>query len=96
MSDTASKMPAKFRITWRDGAYFVSIPNYDGGEVVPVDIVERMAEALKECQSALATLTTPEAIKATNVASAWVSCVAAESKARTALNSYREASNDQP
>jgi hypothetical protein len=40
-------MPAKFRITWKDGRYFVSIPNYEGGEVVRADIAERMAEALE-------------------------------------------------
>lgn len=25
----------RFTITWRDAAYYVSIPNYGGGEVVP-------------------------------------------------------------
>jgi hypothetical protein len=43
----SEQMPAKFRITWSDGRYFVSIPNYEGGEVVRSDIAERMAEALK-------------------------------------------------
>lgn len=27
----ASKMPARFTITWEDGRYFVSVPNYKGG-----------------------------------------------------------------
>ncbi len=43
----ASKMPARFTITWEDGRYFVSVPNYKGGEVVRADIAEQLAEALR-------------------------------------------------
>lgn len=46
MSD-ASKMPARFSISFENGRYFVSIPNYSGGEVVRSDIAEQMAEALR-------------------------------------------------
>lgn len=104
MPDTAS-MPARIWITaedrsasWAGSFTRWHASDLDYGDEYPVyhraDIVERLAEALKECQSALAALTTPEAIKETNVASAWANCVAAEAKARSALKSYREASND--
>lgn len=48
---TEQHMPAKFHITWSDGRYFVSIPNYEGGFVVRADIAERMAEALERSLS---------------------------------------------
>ena len=48
---TEQQMPAKFHITWSDGRYFVSIPNYEGGFVVRSDIAERMAEALEELRT---------------------------------------------
>lgn len=34
--------PGQFRITWRNGGYFVSAPNYNGGEVVPVETVRSL------------------------------------------------------
>jgi enamine deaminase RidA (YjgF/YER057c/UK114 family) len=44
-------IPTRFHITWRDGRYFVSIPNYDGGEVVRADIADRMAAALEQIET---------------------------------------------
>ncbi len=37
----------RFKITWDKGAYYVSVPNYQGGEVVPVQAVDRLLTALK-------------------------------------------------
>lgn len=85
MSDTASKMSARIWVDEVDGDFPVAY--------LRADVVWRLTEALRECQLALAALTTLEEIKATNDASAWVNCVAAEAKARSALTSYREASN---
>lgn len=91
---STSKMPAAIRVAQDADGFWTCREAISGSpEYIRADIVEAMAAALEECQSALASLTTPEAIKATNVASAWASCVAAEAKARSALNSYREASN---
>lgn len=37
----------RFKITWDKGAYYVSVPNYQGGEVVPIQAVDRLLAALK-------------------------------------------------
>lgn len=96
MSDTASKMPARI---WCDevDAALCAVPSQRkrGTAYYRADIFERLAKALKECQLALAALTAPEAIKTTTIAVAWANCVAAEAEARSALKSYREASNDE-
>lgn len=95
MPDTASKVPARIRVAQDADGFWTCREAISGSpEYVRADIVERMAKALKECQSALAALTAPEVIKTTTIAVAWANCVAAEAEARTALNSYREASND--
>lgn len=38
---------SRFRISWKDGAYKVSIPDYDGGEVVRAEDYDRTREALE-------------------------------------------------
>jgi hypothetical protein len=40
--------PNRFHITWRNGAYYVSIPNYRGGEVVPASIADDLVKALEK------------------------------------------------
>ena len=42
--------PRSFDITWRNGAYYVSVPNYKGGTVYTADVVAGLThenEALK-------------------------------------------------
>lgn len=96
MPGTASKMPARIRVAQDADGFWTCREAISGSpEYVRADIVERMAEALRECQSALSSLTAPKAIETTTVATAWANCVAAEAEARSALNSYREASNDE-
>lgn len=50
-----SPTPSRFTITWRDGNYYVSIPDYAGGEVVTGEAFatlraenEKLREALTE------------------------------------------------
>ena len=38
--------PARFRISWVNSEYKVSIPNYQGGEVVRAEIADAWREAL--------------------------------------------------
>jgi hypothetical protein len=40
--------PNRFRISWDGGAYYVSIPNYCGGWVVPASIADDLVKALEE------------------------------------------------
>ena len=48
-------MIQRFRISYRDGGYRVSIPNYDGGEVVRAEHYDRettkLLDALREITS---------------------------------------------
>jgi hypothetical protein len=37
----------RFNITWDRGAYYVDVPRYEGGAVVPADIVDALLDALK-------------------------------------------------
>ena len=37
-----------FTITWREGAYYVSIPNYDGGKVVRLEDAAAVSKKLRE------------------------------------------------
>lgn len=50
----------RFNIKWQRGAYYVSVPNYDGGEVVTADEVadleRRLAEATDLIRQLLAAL----------------------------------------
>lgn len=39
-------MNEPFDITWRDGAYYVSIPNYKGGTVVDASAFNALVKAL--------------------------------------------------
>jgi hypothetical protein len=42
---TTTKEAGRFTITWRDARYFVSIPEYQGGEVVRAEVHDaRVAE----------------------------------------------------
>jgi hypothetical protein len=41
------RTPTRFRISWDKGAYYVSIPNYQGGEVVPASIADDLVKALE-------------------------------------------------
>lgn len=44
-----------FDISWRNGAYYVSVPNYHGGKVYTSDCVERLVKALELCAAAYST-----------------------------------------
>lgn len=46
--------PNRFRITYRGGAYFVSIPRYHGGEVVKAGVVDELVKAAQFARSVLA------------------------------------------
>jgi hypothetical protein len=90
----ASKMPARITVsngppyTWDElGVYADPTTAY-----VRADIAEQMAEALRACQSALAMMIAPDAIKSTSVLHAFTQAVEAECKARAALTAW-EASN---
>lgn len=43
----------RFRIAWLDGAYHVSIPNYEGGEVVSAAEYDRLTAELAAARKAL-------------------------------------------
>jgi hypothetical protein len=45
--------PTRFRISWDKGAYYVSIPNYQGGEVVPASISDDLVKALEMARDAV-------------------------------------------
>jgi hypothetical protein len=45
--------PSRFRISWDNGAYYVSIPNYQGGEVVPASIADDLVKALELAEDIL-------------------------------------------
>lgn len=47
----AENVPTRFKITWNRGAYYVSIPNYAGGEVVRAEAFDALVRALEEIQS---------------------------------------------
>lgn len=40
-----------FEITWRDGAYYVSIPNYKGGKVYTGDIADEIRERFSDARA---------------------------------------------
>jgi predicted RNase H-like HicB family nuclease len=42
-----------FDITWRDGAYYVSVPNYKGGKVYESEYVDRLLAVLRETREDL-------------------------------------------
>lgn len=42
-----TEQPDSFEITWRGGAYYVSIPNYQGGTVYTADHVERLQRRVR-------------------------------------------------
>jgi hypothetical protein len=42
----AEHTPNRFRISWDGGAYHVSIPNYDGGEVVDAALFDEAVEII--------------------------------------------------
>ncbi|MFB6449300.1 hypothetical protein [Bradyrhizobium tunisiense] len=44
-----------FDITWRDGAYYVSIPNYKGGKVYTGDLVEDIRERFRDAKESAKT-----------------------------------------
>lgn len=39
-------MPKRFNITWRSGTYYVSVPNYRGGEVVDAALFDEAVKLL--------------------------------------------------
>jgi len=59
MSETkpmSSSEPGSFDITWRNGAYYVSIPNYQGGTVYTsehVALLKARAAAYEACRANL-------------------------------------------
>lgn len=97
-----SKMPAKIWITMEDhpASWAGSFRRWhasdlDHGDEYPTytraDLVEPLVEALEHCQSALAMMIAPDAIKTTSVLHAFAQATEAECKARTALSRYRAA-----
>jgi hypothetical protein len=40
-----------FDITWRDGAYYISVPNYKGGKVYTSEYVDRLLAVLKQTRA---------------------------------------------
>lgn len=63
--------------------------------LIRADLVEPLVGALEHCQSALAMMTAPDAIKTTSVLHAFAQATEAECKARAALAACRkETSND--
>jgi hypothetical protein len=44
--------PNRFRISWDGGAYYVSIPNYRGGWVVPAACADDLVKALEAIKQA--------------------------------------------
>lgn len=42
MSNNSDKAEQRFSITWRKGAYYVSIPEYQGGEVVFAEVHDKL------------------------------------------------------
>lgn len=40
----------RFRITWLEGRFFVSTPNYQGGEVVDAEAFDAAVKALEEIE----------------------------------------------
>ena len=51
---SADAAPSRFSITWKRGAYYVSIPNYQGGEVVRAEIVDALVKALEAAREYIA------------------------------------------
>ena len=49
-------MTERFKITWRDAHYYVSIPNYSGGEVVDAASFEELVKALKIARTWMPTI----------------------------------------
>ncbi len=56
-SSEVERLPDRFSIKWERGAYYVSIPNYKGGDVVPAETADtlkatiaQMREALSQCR----------------------------------------------
>ena len=35
-------------VTWRDGAYYVDVPNWDGGNVVPLECVSDLIAFIRD------------------------------------------------
>jgi hypothetical protein len=50
----AEHTPKRFKIMYRNGAYYVSIPEYQGGEVVDASIADALVKALERLASPLA------------------------------------------
>ncbi len=50
----APGVSVRFRIGWCDGRYTVSIPSYDGGEVVRAEVADALLNSLKVCSAILA------------------------------------------
>lgn len=44
--------PNRFRIFWEDGDYYVSIPNYQGGEVVSAEVADKLQGRIDELEKA--------------------------------------------
>lgn len=49
-------MSERFTISYRDGAYKVSVPNYDGGEVVTAEAYDRLREVNRGLTEALTSI----------------------------------------
>ena len=42
----AEQQPTSFNITWKSGAYYVDVPNYQGGKVYTAEVVDALVAAL--------------------------------------------------
>jgi hypothetical protein len=47
-------MTERFKITWHDARYYVSSPNYHGGEVVDAASFDALVKALQEIENTCA------------------------------------------
>ncbi len=91
-----SKMPARIRVAQDADGFWTCREAVSGSpEYIRADLVEPLVGALEHCQSALAMMTAPDAIKTTSVLHAFAQATEAECKARAALAACRkETSND--
>ena len=89
-----SKMPERIWAHPSDRRCIVSFttPSADYNvEFIRADLVDEMAKALEHCQSALAMIIAPDAIKTTSVLHAFAQATEAECNARAALQAYEAA-----
>ena len=66
-------------------ALYIDLADDPDGKIVLFEDVAEMIAALRQCQSALAMMIAPDAIKSTTVLNAFAAATAAEAKARALI-----------